>query len=345
MEFSAEMIAAALGGEIVGDKNATVSTLSKIEEGKKGSLSFLANPKYEHFIYTTEASIVIVNDSFAPSHEVKTTLIKVKDAYGCFAKLLEMYIAAKPQKHGISDKASIDPTAHVGDNAYIGAFAVIDTNAKIGDNAKIYPQVYVGDNVKIGNNVTLFAGVKIYEGCMLGDNVTIHAGTVIGGDGFGFAPNAQGEYDKIPQIGNVVIEDNVEIGANTCVDRATMGSTVIRRGVKLDNLIQIAHNVTVGENTVMAAQTGVAGSAKIGRNCMMGGQSGIVGHITIGNRVQVGSKSGVSNNTADGEIMMGYPSMPVGKFRRANAVMRNLPELLARVNALEKELASLKEEK
>ncbi|MBP3331460.1 MAG: UDP-3-O-(3-hydroxymyristoyl)glucosamine N-acyltransferase [Tidjanibacter sp.] len=343
MEFSAEMIAAALGGEIVGDKSAVVSTLSKIEEGQKGSLSFLANPKYENYIYTTEASIVIVNKSFNPTQEVKSTLIKVDDAYGCFAKLLELYNAAKPQKKGIHASAVIDETAQVGENAYIGAYAVIDRGAKVGDNAKIYPHVYVGDGVRIGKNVTLFSGVKIYEGCVLGDNVTIHSGTVIGADGFGFAPNEKGEYDKIPQIGNVVIEDNVEIGANTCVDRATMGSTVIKRGVKLDNLIQIAHNVVIGDNTVMAAQTGVAGSCKVGKNCMMGGQSGIVGHITIGDRVQVGSKAGVSNNVADGEVVMGYPSMPVGKFRRANAVMRNLPEMANRLNKLEKEVAEIKE--
>ena len=341
MKFTAEMLAAALGGEVIGNKETEVSTFAKIEEGHPGALSFLANPKYEHYIYTTASSIVIVNKSFEPQQSVAATLIKVDDAYACFAKLLELYVANKPRKKGVSDKAVIDASAEIGQNCYVGAYAVIDSGAKVGDGSCIFPHVYLGDGVRVGRNCTINAGVKIYEGCVVGDNVIIHAGAVIGADGFGFAPNENGEYSKIPQIGNVVIEDDVEIGANTCIDRATMGSTIIHKGVKLDNLIQIGHNVVIGENTVSAAQAGIAGTSKVGSNCMLGGQVGIAGHLRIGDRVQLASKSGISNNVADDEVMMGYPALPVSKFHRANAVFRNLPELSKTVSKLEKELKQL----
>ncbi len=345
MEFSAEMIAAALGGEVVGDPKVIVSTLAKIEEGTEGALSFLANPKYEHYIYSTRSSIVIVNRDFEPKEQIQhATLVKVDDAYGCFAKLLELYVASKPQKSGIHPTAIIDPTAELGEGCYVGAYAVVEAGARVGAGSKLYPHTWVGDKVVIGEGTTLYSGVKVYEECRIGSRVIIHAGTVIGSDGFGFAPNAQGEYEKIPQIGNVVIEDDVEIGANSTIDRATMGSTLIKRGVKLDNLIQIAHNVVVGENTVAAAQTGIAGSTKVGRNCMFGGQSGIVGHLTIGDRVNVGSKAGVTNSVADDTTVMGYPSMPVGKFRRSNAVFRNLPEMKQTVDRLAKMFPEEKKE-
>ena len=341
MDFTAEMIAGFLGGEVVGDAQTKVNNVSKIEEGHPGTLAFLANPKYEHYIYTTEASIVIVNRCFTPTQPVAATMIKVDDAYGAFAKLLELYVASKPQKQGISSLAFISKTATIGEDAYIGEFAVLGEGVKLGKNVKIYPQAYIGDHVRIGDNVTINAGVKIYEQCVIGNNVTIHAGTVIGADGFGFAPNAEGGFDKIPQVGNVVIEDDVEIGANTCIDRATMGSTRIHRGVKLDNLIQIGHNVVVGENTVAAAQVGIAGSTKVGHNCMMGGQVGIAGHLTIGDQVQIGSKSGVSNSIADRQIYLGVPALPTSKFHRANAIYRNLPDLSAKVFQLEKQLKKL----
>ena len=341
MEFTAEMIAGFLGGEIVGDKNAMVSAIAKIEEGAPGALSFLSNPKYEPHLYTTDASIVIVNRSFEPKQPVKATMIRVDDAYGSFAKLLELYVANKPQKKGVSPQAAIHETATLGADCYVGEFAVISQKAVLGDNCRIYPQVYVGDNVKIGNNVTLHPGVKIYEECVIGNNVTIHAGSVIGADGFGWAPNADGVFEKIPQIGIVILEDNVDVGANTCIDRATMGATVIKKGVKLDNLIQIAHNVVVGENTVMAAQNGIAGSSKIGANCMFAGQVGVVGHVNIGDRVTLASKSGASNNIADGETCMGFPALPVRRYHRINAVFRNLPTLDADVFAMKKQMAKL----
>ncbi len=343
MEFTLEMVAAFLGGELIGDKNLKVNTIAKIEEAGAGALCFLSNMKYEPHIYTTGATAVIVNRDFTPSQPVSAALIKVDDAYGAFAKLLELYIANKPRKSGVSPLASIDPKAEVGEGCYVGEFAVVSPGAKLGKGCRIYPGVYLGDNVRVGDNALLMPGVVVYEECVLGDNVTIHSGTVIGADGFGFAPNASGGYDKIPQIGNVVIEDGVEIGANTCIDRATMGSTVIHKGAKLDNLIQIAHNVTLGENSVFAAQVGIAGSTHVGANCMFGGQVGTVGHITIGDRVNLGSKTGVSNNIADGETHMGYPSQPISKFHRSNAVIRNLPELSSKVNKLEKELAALKD--
>lgn len=338
------MIADFLDGEVVGDKDVKVSAIARIEEGVPGALSFLSNPKYEPHLYTTRASVVIVNRSLVLSQPVGATMIRVDDAYGSFAKLLQLYEANKSRKTGVSPRAAIHETARLGAGCYVGDFAVIEAGAALGDGCRIYPQVYIGDNVTLGNNVTLHAGVKIYEGCKLGNNVTVHAGTVIGADGFGWAPGPDGVFERIPQIGIVVIEDNVDIGANTCIDRATMGMTVIRRGVKLDNLIQIGHNASVGENTVVAAQTGIAGSSKVGAGCMFAGQVGISGHIEIGDRVTIGSKSGISNNIADGETYMGYPAMPARKFHRVNAVYRNLTTLDADLFALKKQVAKMAEE-
>ena len=341
MEFTAEMIAGFLGGDIVGDKQATVHTVSSIEEGKAGSLAYLTNPKYEPFLYTTQASIVLVNRSFTPSQPVAATLIRVDDAGACVLKLLEMYNAAKPRKEGISRLASIAESARVGEKCYIGDFTVVERGVEIGAGCQIYPQVYLGDGVRIGEGTILYPGVKIYEGCVVGRNCILHAGAVIGADGFGFMPNAEGGFDKIPQLGNVIIEDNVEIGANTCIDRAKTDSTVIRRGVKLDNLIQIGHNVQIGENTVSSAQTGIAGTSKVGSNCFLAGQVGIADHVTIGNNVKVGSKSGLDKNVPDNEIRFGYPALPGMQYHRAANIFKRLPELDSRVRTLEKELAAL----
>ena len=338
MEFTAEMIAGLLGGEIVGDKNAAVHTVSSIEGGKKGALTYLSNPKYEEYIYSTEASIVLVDSSFEPKQEVAATLIKLPNVGVAVLKLLEMYNAMKPQKKGISKMASISEKATIGENCYIGDFAVIEAGAVIGDGAKIYPQVYVGDGVKVGAGTTLHPGVKIYEGCRLGANCIIHAGAVIGADGFGFLPKPDGTFDKIPQLGNVIIEDNVEIGANTCVDRAKTDSTIIRQGVKLDNLIQIGHNVEIGANTVSSAQTGIAGTTKVGHNCFIAGQVGIADHVTISNYVKIGSQSGIDKNVPDGEIRFGSPALAGINYHRSFAVFKELPELRRRVAALEKEI-------
>ena len=341
MEFTAEMIAGFLGGDIVGDKQATVHTVSSIEEGKAGSLAYLTNPKYEPFLYTTQASIVLVNRSFTPSQPVAATLIRVDDAGACVLKLLEMYNAAKPRKEGISRLASIAESARVGEKCYIGDFTVVERGVEIGAGCQIYPQVYLGDGVRIGEGTILYPGVKIYEGCVVGRNCILHAGAVIGADGFGFMPNAEGGFDKIPQLGNVIIEDNVEIGANTCIDRAKTDSTIIRRGVKLDNLIQIGPNVQIGENPVSSAQTGIAGTSKVGSNCFLAGQVGIADHVTIGNNVKVGSKSGLDKNVPDNEIRFGYPALPGMQYHRAANIFKRLPELDSRVRTLEKELAAL----
>ena len=287
MKFKASQIAEILEGTIVGNPDAEVSELAKIEEGKDGSLTFLSNPKYTSYIYSTKASITIVNDSFEADQTVSTTLIKVKDAYKAFSTLLEYYNQVKLRKSGIEQPSYISATAKYGEDVYLGAFTYLGENVKIGKNVKIYPYAYVGDNTVIGDNSTLFAGVKVYSETVIGKNVTLHGGAIVGADGFGFSPNEKGEYTKVPQIGNVIIEDDVDVGAGTTIDRATLGSTIIRKGVKLDNHIQIAHNVEIGENTVIAAQTGVAGSTKIGKNCIIGGQVGIVGHITIGDRVKI----------------------------------------------------------
>lgn len=342
MEFTAEMIAGFLGGDIVGDKNARVHTVSSIEEGKAGSLAYLTNPKYEPCLYTTQASIVLVDRAFTPSQQVAATLVRVDDAGACVLKLLEMYNAAKPRRKGISPRAAIAGDATLGEECYVGDFAVIEEGARIGRNCQIYPQVYIGRGTTVGDDTILYPGVKIYEGCTVGSRCILHAGAVIGADGFGFLPNAAGGFDKIPQLGNVVIEDDVEIGANTCIDRAKTDSTVIRRGVKLDNLIQIGHNVQIGENTVSSAQTGIAGTSKVGSNCFLAGQVGIADHVTVGNRVRIGSKSGLDKDVPDGEIRFGYPALPGMQYHRSANIFKKLPELARRVEELEKQLQTLK---
>ncbi|MCG3165101.1 MAG: UDP-3-O-(3-hydroxymyristoyl)glucosamine N-acyltransferase [Bacteroidia bacterium] len=338
MIFTARQIAGILNGTVEGNPDALVSTVSKIEEGVSGSLSFLANPKYTEYIYTTKASAVIVGKDFKPLQHLNTTLIRVDDAYQSFAKLLEYYNKLNKNKQGREEPNNVSPSAKIGSDVYIGAFVYIGENAEIANSVKLYPGTYIGDNVKVGANSTLFQGVKVYHGCVIGNDCTVHAGVVIGGDGFGFAPNAENNYAKVPQIGNVVIEDRVEIGANTTIDRATLGSTIIRKGVKLDNLIQIAHNVEIGENTVIAAQTGIAGSTKIGKNCMIGGQVGIIGHLSIGDSVMIAAQSGIGGNLKDGEIVQGSPAFGVGEYKRSYVVFRKLPELNAKIAELEKKL-------
>ena len=336
MEFTAQKIAELLKGEVEGNQEVKLNKLSKIEEGEEGSLSFLANPKYKKFIYSTQASAVIVAKTFKPEKPINTTLIKVDDPYTAFAQLLEFYNQIKLNKTGISKMASIADSAKIGKDAYIGDFVSIGENVIIGDNAKIYPQTYIGDNVKVGEHTTLFAGVKIYSECVIGKNCTIHAGVVIGSDGFGFAPQSDNNYKKIAQIGNVIIEDNVEIGSNTTIDRATLGSTIIRKGVKLDNLIQIAHNVEIGENTVIASQTGVSGSTKIGKNCMIGGQVGIIGHLIIADEVKIAAQSGLSKNILKkGSIVQGSPAFEVKKYMLSYIHFRNLGNIVERIEKLE----------
>lgn len=342
MEFKAQNIADFLGGTIEGNANAVVSDVAKIEEGRPGTLAFLSNPKYNKYLYETEASIVIVNNDLELEGDVKSTLIRVPDAYKAFASLLELYQQAKGNKVGIENPSFIDASATLGNNIYVGAFAYIGKNVKIGNHVKIYPHAYVGDNTVVGDDSILFSGVKIYEDSKIGNGCIIHAGAVIGSDGFGFAPKEDGTYQKIPQVGNVVLEDLVEIGANTTIDCATMGSTIIRKGTKLDNLVQIAHNVEVGESTVMAALTGIAGSSKIGNNCRFGGQVGVAGHITIGDRVNIGAMSGVSNNIKPDTTVLLAPAMEIGHAARVTAVYKNLPKLREQVIELTKELAQLK---
>jgi UDP-3-O-[3-hydroxymyristoyl] glucosamine N-acyltransferase len=343
MEFTARQIAAFLNGEIEGDPEIKVSSVSKIEEGKEGSLSFLANPKYEKYIYETASSIVLVNRSFQAEKSISSTLIRVENAYEAFAKLLEFYQQSIPKKEGTNSLASIHHTASVGEQVYIGEFTCISQNASIGNGAKIYPQVYVGDNVKVGENTIIYPGVKIYHDCIIGSNCIIHAGVVIGSDGFGFAPQDGSEYKKIPQIGNVIIEDDVELGSNTTIDRATMGSTIIRKGVKLDNLIQIAHNVEVGENTVMAAQVGISGSTRIGRNCMIGGQAGLTGHLNIADEVKIGAQAGIAHDhKIKGQIVAGSPAIEISRFRKSSIIFIRLPELREQVLKLIKDVESLK---
>ncbi len=340
MEFTAKQIAEFIGGKIEGNENTSVHTFAKIEEGVEGAISFLSNPKYIHHIYDTKSSIVLVNNDMVFDQDVKTTLIRVDNAYESVAKLLQLYESVKPKKCGISEHASISPQATIGVNVYIGDFAVIGDGAVVGNNTRIYPNTVVGDGVKIGEGCLIFPNVTIYEGCRLGNNVTIHAGSVIGADGFGFAPGADG-YEKIPQIGIVIIEDNVEIGANTCVDRSTMGATVIHKGVKLDNLIQVAHNVEIGENTVMSAQVGISGSTKIGSWCMFGGQVGLAGHITVGDKTNLGAKTGVISSLKGGETLLGAPSMDAKQFFRAQAIMRKLPDMYKQLNNLQKQIDEL----
>ena len=341
MEFKAKQIAELIGGRIEGDENVSIHSFAKIEEGQEGAISFLSNPKYTHYLYDTKSSVVLVNDDLVLERNVKPTLIRVKNAYESVAKLLQIYESMKPKKTGIDSLASISPNAVIGENVYIGAFAVISDGTVIGDNSQIYPHTVIGEGVKIGNGCLLYPNVTIYQGCTLGNNVTIHAGSVIGADGFGFAPNAEG-YDKIPQIGTVVIEDNVEIGANTCIDRSTMGKTIIRRGVKLDNLIQVAHNCEIGENTVMSAQVGMAGSTKIGAWCMVGGQAGFAGHIKIADKTFIGAQSGVIANTKGNEQLIGSPTMEPKQFFKSMAVLKKLPEMYQELNKLKKEIEELK---
>ena len=341
MKFTAEMIAGLLGGEIIGDKAAEVHTVSSIEEGKAGSLAYLTNPKYEEFLYTTQASIVLVDKAFEPKQAFTATLIKVESAAASVLQLLEIYQAAKPRRKGISPRASIAEQASVGEECFVGDFTVIEEGVKVGKGCQNYPQVYLGRGVEIGEETILYPGVKIYEGCKVGSRSILHAGAVIGADGFGFMPNAEGGFNKIPQLGNVIIEDDVEIGANTCIDRAKTDSTIIRRGVKLDNLIQIGHNVQVGENTVSSAQTGIAGTSKVGANCFLAGQVGIADHVTIGDRVKIGSKSGIDKNVPDGEIRFGYPALPGMQYHRSAAVFKVLPDLQRQVRELEKAIKVL----
>jgi UDP-3-O-[3-hydroxymyristoyl] glucosamine N-acyltransferase len=343
MEFTAEAIAGFLKGEIEGNPETKVSTVAKIEEGHSGALSFLANPKYEHYIYSTKSSIVLVNKSFVASSEIKSTLIRVDDAYEAFASLLRLVDQSRPRKKGIHPTAVIETSAKIGSDVYIGPYSYIGENCIIGDGCSVYPNVYIGDNTKLGTNCTINPGVTIYHDCIIGESCIIHAGSVIGGDGFGFAPQSESEYMKIPQLGNVILEDHVEIGANATIDRATMGSTIIRKGVKLDNLIQIGHNVEVGENTVMAAQTGIAGSSKIGKNCMFGGQVGISGHVKVPNGTKIGAQAGIPGDVKEeNAVLLGTPAFDLKQFLRSSVVFKKLPEMKIKLDSLEKEIESLK---
>ena len=343
MEFSAKQIAEFIQGTVVGDENATVHTFAKIEEGIPGAISFLSNPKYTHYIYDTQASIVLVNNDFVPEKEVTATLIKVDNAYESLAKLLTLYEMSKPKKTGIDPLAYIAASAKIGKEVYIAPFAYIGENAIIGDNTAIYPHATVCENAKVGNNSILYPNVTVYHDCKIGNNCILHAGCVIGADGFGFAPSPEG-YEKIPQIGIVVIEDNVEIGANTCVDRSTMGATIIHKGVKLDNLIQIAHNVEVGSHTVMASQAGIAGSTKIGEWCMFGGQVGVAGHIKIGDHTNVGAQSGIAKTLKGYKSIMGSPAIDAKQFFKSSAAFKNLPEMYLSISQLQKEVKELKKQ-
>ena len=338
MIFTAQQIADILEGEVVGNLAAEVFKLAKIEEGTQGSLTFLSNPKYQNYIYTTNASITIVNKSFEPEQEVATTLIKVEDAYKSFSKLLEYYNQVKLMKSGIEQPSVISENVHYGENLYLGSFCYLGKNVVIGNDVKIYPNSFIGDNVTIGNNCVLFAGVRIYSETLIGNNCTVHSGTIIGSDGFGFAPQDDSSYKKIPQIGNVIIEDDVEIGSCTTIDRATLGSTIIRKGVKLDNQIQVAHNVEIGENTVIASQTGIAGSTKIGKNCMIGGQVGIAGHLVLGNGVRIQAQSGVGRNIKDGETLQGSPTFGYSDFNKSYVHFKNLPKIVSELEDLKKQV-------
>lgn len=342
MEFSAQQIADFLHGEVLGNPDTKVNNVSKIDDNIPGTLTFLSNPKYAHYAYTSQASIILVNKDFTPEHPIKTTLIKVEDAYQSLASLLQLVDSFKKNKSGIEDMSYVSASAQIGQNPYIGAFSYIGDNVQLGENVKIYPQSFIGDNVTIGDNVIVFAGAKIYADCTIGNRCIIHSGAVIGADGFGFAPTDDGSYNKIPQIGNVILEDDVEIGANTTVDRATMGSTVIRKGVKLDNLIMIAHNVEIGKNTVIAAQAGIAGSSKIGENCMFGGQVGIAGHIHIENNVKLTAQAGVIANIKENAVFMGAPAIPMMQYNKAYVYFRKLPELVRTIDTLQKEIEQLR---
>jgi UDP-3-O-[3-hydroxymyristoyl] glucosamine N-acyltransferase len=336
MKFTAGQIAGILDGEVFGNPDAEVYKLAKIEEGTEGSLTFLANTKYSNYLYSTNATIVIVNKSYELENEVKATLIKVDDAYSSFSKLLEYYNQIKLMKSGIEQPSVISEGVTYGADLYLGSFCYIGKNVRIGNNVKIYPNSFIGDNVTIGDNCVFFAGVRVYSESEIGNHVTIHSGTIIGSDGFGFAPQEDGSYSKIPQIGNVVIEDHVEIGSCSTLDRATLGTTYIRKGAKLDNQIQVAHNVEIGENTVIAAQTGIAGSTKIGKNCLIGGQVGIAGHITIGDRVKIQAQSGIGKSLKDGEVVQGSPAFNYGDFAKSFVHFRNLPKIVNEIEELKK---------
>jgi UDP-3-O-[3-hydroxymyristoyl] glucosamine N-acyltransferase len=338
MKFTAEQIAGILEGEVVGDPQVEVDKLAKIEEGKEGAITFLANPKYTSFIYSTKASITIVQNDFVAEEELSTTLIKVNDPYKAFSKLLEYYNQVKLNKTGIESPSYISESVNYGENLYLGAFSYLGENVKLGDNVKIFPNAFIGDNVEIGNNVMIFPGAKIYSETIIGNNCVIHGGAIVGADGFGFSPNQEGVYSKVPQIGNVIIEDHVDVGAGTTIDRATLGSTIIRKGVKLDNQIQIAHNVEVGEHTAIAAQTGIAGSTKIGKNCLIGGQVGVAGHIQIGDRVKIQAQSGIGRNIKDDEVIQGSPAFGYNDWNKAYVHFRNLPKIEDRLTQLEKKL-------
>ena len=344
MEFTAQQIADFLKGSVEGDPAAKVNNFSKIEEGKPGTITFLANPKYEHFIYQTKASIILVNKDFSPTAAIESTLIRVSNAYTSLATLLNLVEQSKKRKSGIDTSAFIARTAVVGENCYVGTFTYIGEETVIGKGCMIHPHVYIGDHVKIGDNTIIYPHVTIYDGCIIGNNCIFHAGAVIGADGFGFASD-NGIYKKIPQLGNVIIEDEVEIGANTAIDRAVIGSTTIHKGVKLDNLIQIAHNVEIGENTAMASQVGIAGSTKVGSNCMFGGQVGLGGHITIGDNTQIGAQSGVISNIRENSQIMGTPAIPIKRFMQSSIIIRKLPEIYQTLNRLEKEVEELKKNK
>ena len=340
MKFTATQIAGILEGEIEGNPQTAVHKLSKIEEGEKGSLTFLANPKYTPYIYSTKASITIVNRDFVPDQAISTTLIKVEDAYKSFSKLLEYYNQVKNNKVGVENPSYVSENASYGSGFYLGAFSYLGDNVNIGKDVKVYPNVYIGDNVTIGDNVIVFAGAKIYSESKIGEGCVIHSGAIIGADGFGFTPNEKGEYDKVPQTGNVILEANVDVGAGTTIDRATLGSTVLRKGVKLDNQIQIAHNVEIGEHTAIAAQTGIAGSTKIGKHCLIGGQVGIVGHITIGDRVRIQAQSGIGRNVKDDEVIQGSPALNYGDYNKSYVHFKNLPKIVNRISEIEKKIDS-----
>lgn len=338
MKFTAKQIANILEGTVVGNLNTEVSKLAKIEEGTEGSLTFLANPKYKSYIYSTKASITIVNNDFEADQKITTTLIKVEDAYAAFTKLLEYYNQIKLNKSGVENPSFISESSTIGENHYIGAFSYIADNVIIGDNVKIFPNAYIGDNVTIGDNTIIFSGAKIYSECVIGKHCVINSGVIIGADGFGFVPDENGEYSKVPQIGNVILEDYIDIGAGTTIDRATLGSTIIRKGVKLDNQIQIAHNVEIGKNTVIAAQTGIAGSTKIGENCQIGGQVGMAGHITLGNNVKVQAQSGIGRNVKDNEVLQGSPSFGYTDWNKSYVHFKNLPKIVKNIDKLEKKI-------
>lgn len=343
MEFTAATIAGFLKGEVEGNPDIKVNTVAKIEEGHAGALSFLANPKYENYLYTTKSSVVLINKSFTPSAKVDPTLIKVENAYEAFASLLRLVDQARPRKKGIHPTAIIEESAKIGSDVYIGPYAYIGENCVVNDGCSLYPHVYLGDNSRLGRNSTLNPGVKVYHDCVIGEGCIIHAGSVIGSDGFGFAPQSENEYLKIPQLGNVILEDNVEIGANVTIDRATMGSTIIHKGVKLDNLIQIGHNVEIGENTVMAAQAGISGSTKVGKNCMFGGQVGLAGHLKIADGTKIGAQAGILGDVKEeNSAIIGSPAFEIKQFLKSSVIFKKLPEMKARLDTLEKEIETLK---